>query len=561
MQRPNAFRWTLIAICALALTAFGNDFAPVNTIRADDDFKSLKKEYEAAKRDDSRTAMGRIVEKIGATNDKDAAKFLLGELSDDQRDRKHKKAGLPGNVRDKIVAALANFTDEDSVGLIGKAALDLKSASDPTLALDQFDFFKALASMKDIAPADKTLREALADEKNPFVKCAALEAIRQAGATRFTDDVLNILLEDNKEWAQKWLIVPINTLACLEDIVDSGDTEQVIRVVEAVVTWEERKLCLDDRVRFFGGKMLFAITGEVADMGSTYYWKWWVAQMKAVGAVDNSSKPEGKRSKTAATPPVFDTAPVGKRFVFVIDTSDSMKMPLKITLEEIEKRKKTGPVTKGPKNSEDGGEEEKDPDADNPLRQLPWKDIDTKIALAREELSRAIKSFAGDRKFAIVTYSTEVNVITDGWVDATPSNCEKWAKKAKELEPDAMTNIHGGLMRALKISDGGINADEPAVDRDCVLTGADSIVFLTDGWASWDDESTSRVKDKRNGVDSSVGDGPFIYGENIWPDILRHNLFRKVIINTVGIGNHDKELMKALSKRTGGVYVDWSFPE
>ncbi|MCA8937907.1 MAG: hypothetical protein KDB68_17100 [Planctomycetes bacterium] len=561
MQRTKPHRWTLIAICLLAATVVGLTLAPVSTVRADDDFKSLKKEYESAKSDESRTAMGRIIEKMGATNEKDAAKYLLGELADDQKQRKRGKAGLPGDVRDKIVAALAKFTDEESVGLIGEAALDLKSDKDPTLALDQFDFFKALATMKDVSAADETLREALADEKNPFIKCAALEAIRQAEASRFTKDVTAILLEDNKDWAQKWLIVPINTLACLEDIVDTGDKEQKIAVVEAVIAWEERKICLDERVRFFGSKMLNAITGEAADMASVYYWKWWVAQMKAVGAVDNSSKPEGKRSKTAAVPPVFDTAPVGKRFVFVIDTSDSMKMPLKITLEEIEKRKKSGPVTKGPKNSKDGEEDEKDPDADNPLRQLPWKEIDTKIALAREELSRAIRTFAGDRKFAIVTYSTEVNVITDGWIDATPGNCEKWADKAKELEPDAMTNIHGGLLRALKISDRGIDSDSPAVDPNTVLTGADTIVFLTDGWASWDDQSTTRVKDKRNNVDGSVGDGPFIYGENIWPDILRQNLFRKVIISTVGIGNHDKELLKNLAKKTGGTYVDWSFPE
>jgi hypothetical protein len=93
------------------------------------------------------------------------------------------------------------------------------------------------------------------------------------------------------------------------------------------------------------------------------------------------------------------------------------------------------------------------------------------------------------------------------------------------------------------------------------MTGADTIIFLTDGWASWDDFSTTRVKDKRNNVDASVGDGPFIYGEDIWPDILRQNIFRKVVISTVGIGNHDTELLKKLARETGGQYVDWGFPE
>lgn len=562
MQRPNSYRWSLL-LCLIAAALLSVSVAPTGTVRADDDFKTLKKDYEQAKKDGSRTTMGRLIEKMAKTNDKDAAKYLLGELASDQKARKSKKAGLPGDVRDQIINALASFTDEESVGLIGKAALDLKSDKDPTLALDQFDFFKSLARMEGVEAADTTIRAALSDAKNPYIKCAALEAVRQAKASRFTDDVVNILLEENEEWARKWLIVPINTLACLEDIVDTANKEAVIKTVEAVVVWQERTSCGDERVLFFGGRMLNALTGELADMKSTAYWKWWAAQMKAVGAVDNNKKPNEKRSKTAAVPPVFDTAPVGKRFVFVIDCSDSMKLPLKITLEEIEKRKKeSGPVSgrrKGEKAPD--GEEGKDPDAENPLRRLPWKEIETKMDLARFELSRAIKEFVGDRYFAIVVYGTEHECPTGGWVYANEANCNKWSKAALELDFLGMTNIHGALMHALEISDKGDECDEPAVDANCVLTGADTIVFLTDGWASWDDQSTARVKDKRNNVDNSVGDGPFIYSEDIWPDILRQNLFRKVIISCVGIGNHDKELLSTMAKKTGGGYVDWSFPE
>lgn len=551
----------VLAAAAMALSFV--PFSPVepSVVQAQDDFKSLRKEYETAKKDDAYSAMERTVDKLALCNDKEAAKYLLKELSDDQKARKAKKKGLGGGVRKKIVEALAKFTDEESVGLIGKAALDLDSKKDPTLALDQFDFFKSLALMKDVAAADTTIRGALAHKDNAFVKCAALEAIRQSGAKRFALDVIAILKEENEAWHKTWLIVPINVFACLEVIVEPGDKENAIAAVEATVNWVEKAMCKDERVGFFGSKMLGAITGEVADLFSTFYWKWWVGQMKAVGAVDKSTRPDGKRSKTVATPPVFDTAPVGKRFVFVIDVSLSMELPLKITLEEIEKRRKNrGPISDR-KGGDAAGEEEKEPDAENPLRKLPWKDIGTKIALAREELSRAIKSFAGDRYFAIVTYSTEVELITGGWIQATQANCDKWAKTAKELEPTALTNIHGGLMKAMRISAKGSTAAEPSVDADCVLTGADCIVFLTDGWGSWDDFSVGKTTDKRNNVADSIGDGPYIYGEDIWPDILRHNIFRKVIIHTVGIGNHDKDLMKKLSKETGGQYTDWGFPE
>lgn len=554
--------------CVLGLATLAFAFAlPAPSAAAQVSFKDAKKNYETAKRDESRTGMERAVDEMAGANDAEAAKYLLKELGDDQKARKSGKKGLPGDVRKKIVSGLAKFTDEDSVKLIGESALKLNSSpkgGDPTLALDQFDFFHALAAMKDSKAADATLISAIADAKNPYIKVAAIEAVRQAAAKRFAENVIAVLAEENKEWATIWTIVPINVFACLEVIVEPGDTQTVIKALEATITWEERKTCSDERVKFFGGKMLRTLTGEVIDMGSTFFWKWWVAQMKLSGKVDTTQKPDAKRSKTAASPPVFDTQPVGKRYAFVIDVSKSMELPLKITLEELEKRKKKrdGPVTPGKgEKAGDAKEGEEEKDDGNPLRQLPWKDISTKMDLAREELSRAIRTFVGDREFCIITYSTEVKNITGGWVAATPANCEKWSREAKKLEPEALTNIHGGLMKSLRLSKKGDSAKEPSVDPDCITTGADTIIFLTDGWASWDDYSTTRVKDKRNNVDNSVGDGPFIYGEDIWPDILRHNIFRKVVISTVGIGNHDTELMKKLARETGGQYVDWGFPE
>lgn len=554
--------------CLLSLSIMLLVFAlPAGPGQAQADFKSAKKAYEQAKTDESRTAMERAVDQMAAANDPEAAKFLLKELSDDQKARKSGKKGLPGDVRKKIVTGLAKFTDEDSVKMVGEAALKLNSApkgGDPTLALDQFDFFLALAGMSESKAADATISAAVAESKNPYLKVAAIEAVRQAGAKRFAEQVINVLAEENKEWATLWTIVPINVFACLEKVVEPGDTQLVIKALEATIAWEERKTCSDERVKFFGGRMLRTLTGEVIDMGSTFFWKWWVAQMKVSGKVDTTQKPDAKRSKTAASPPVFDTQPVGKRYAFVIDVSKSMEMPLKITLEELEKRKKKrdAPITPGKgEKAGDAKEGEEEKDDGNPLRQLPWKDIETKMDLAREELSRAIRTFMGDREFCIITYSTEVKNITGGWIAATPANCDKWSREAKKLEPEALTNIHGGLMKGLRLSKKGDSAKEPSVDPDCVMTGADTIIFLTDGWGSWDDFSTTRVKDKRNNVDNSVGDGPYIYGEDIWPDILRQNIFRKVVISTVGIGNHDTELLKKLARETGGQYVDWGFPE
>lgn len=573
--------------------------APDPMAEAKAKLKDLAKGYDDAKKGHMRTQMERSVAEIAALNFTDAAEFLLDLLAEDQADRKKSKAGLPGDLRRKVILALAKFTEEACVKLVGDAARKLDSSpksGDPALALDQFDFFLALANMTASPAADDTLRAATCDPKNPYVKVAALEAVRQAVARRLVDDVVKVLNERNVEWAKTWTIVPINAFACLEKLIEPGDAPNVIKAVEATlgwVKWESENKIADDRIRFFGGRMLRVLTGETADMRSVPYWDWWLGQMKTVGKAVDTNKTPPKHEKTYASTPIFDTQPVGKRYVFVIDVSSSMELPLKITIDDIEKRRKErqGPVTSGPKGEKEKQEQEEEEanDKNNPLRSLPWQDIRTKIELAREELARSIKSLAVDesgkndkknpkgdrsterepkdnkapeeREFAIIVYSKSVKLETSGWIKATPANCEKWAVEAKALKTESLTNIHGGLMKALKVSGKGSDTKIPSVDPDCVMTGADTILFLTDGWASWDDFSTTqRTKDPRGGK-GVIGDGPFMLAEAIWPEIIRQNIFRKVVISTVGIGYHDKELLKKLSSETGGTYVDWGFKE
>jgi hypothetical protein len=179
------------------------------------------------------------------------------------------------------------------------------------------------------------------------------------------------------------------------------------------------------------------------------------------------------------------------------------------------------------------------------------------LDLARVELARGIRSLPDDCKFAVVTYSRETNCLTNGWVTASATSRENWAARAPELEAESITNIHGALVAGLRISDKGTAGKHPAVDVDAVATGADAFVLLTDGWASWCGTCTAYdVPDPRGGT-GKVGNGAFILGEEIATDILRLDAFRKVIINTVGIGNHDRELLRTLAASTGGTYIDW----
>lgn len=550
-------------------------------IGAQDAFKDAKKEYETAKKENSPTKMARAIEQMAGAKTPEARDYLLGLLAEDQKDRKNRKPGLPGDVRKKLLLSLSTFSDDESVGKIGEAVLKIDSFKDPASALDQFDFLVALARMRESKAAEQVVINALSmvtKPANPYIKCAALEAIRQGGDSRYVDAVVAVMKEENKEWWTKWKIVPINVFACLEVIAQTDQNDATVKAVEATADlakmWEEDKIAPDERVRYFAGRMLKSLSGENADIMSWQFWKWWALQKKALGKAPKIDKAPKKQEQTKAKPPVFNVAPVGKRFVFSLDMSLSMNMPLKIDLPEIEKRPPQRP-TSGSQKKEGDPEEQKRREEEekriaeeerkrgiDSLKKLPWQTITTKLELAREELARAISELEDGTIFAIVLWSTEVECITGGWVKADAGSKAKWSKTAKEIEAVALTNMHGGLMGALRVSDKGYKPGlpaEPSVDPDCVISGADCIVFLTDGWASWSDDSNSQTVDDPRGGGGKIGDGTHIMGKEIWPSIARENLFRKVVIHCIGIGNHDKECLKNLAKDSGGTYIDWFF--
>ena len=569
----------LAALVTLAICTW----IPAPALALQDAFKDAKKEYDAGEKENSPAKMSRAVLAMGAAGTPEARDFLLDLLAQDQKARKGKKPGLPGDVRKNLISAMGSFSDEASVVKIGEAIAKIDSLKDPSSALDQFDLFFPLARMEKSESAMQVITGALSNPKNPYVKVAALEAVRQGGNQRFVDAVVAILREDNKEWWEKWKIVPINVFACLEVIAATDVNDAALKAVTAAAElaqkWEIDKVEPDERTRYFAGRMLKAITGERADITAWKFWSWWAAQKKATGKVVGGAKAPERRPSKTASPPVFNTAPVGTRYVFCIDVSLSMNMELKINLDEIEKRKPQKPTTGNKKQNVDPEEQKRQDEEDarvaeeerkrgiDSLKKLPWKSITTKMELAREELARAIESMPEGFFFAVVTYSTNVDCITGGFIKSDKDSRGKWAKAAREMEPEALTNIHGGLMASLRLGSSAYKPflpEHPSVDPDCVTSGADTIIFLTDGWGSWSDDSNGRTaQDPRNPKDPTalIGDGTHILGKDIWPDIARQNLFRKVVINTVGIGYHDEECLKNISNDSGGTYIDWGFKE
>ncbi|MBK9976261.1 MAG: VWA domain-containing protein [Planctomycetes bacterium] len=426
------------------------------------------------------------------------------------------------------------------------APAHLVADADPKSAYAEFDRLLPLAK-SDVEADIAKVRAALAEGKSGWLTIAAVEAVRQAEVDapgkgkRFLVEVL-ALLEEKHQKLHEQQIVTVNVLACLGVLVAKGDPE-VSDVVKAIVGWQRWSKNTGARLRDMADRVLLKLTGEDCTLKdeTLAFWDWWLAQQ----AVPGGNRPPAQ-SRTA--PVIFKEPMVGTRIVFVIDVSDSMKYP--ISKPDLPKMRERAP-------------------------DLPWdkEKKPTAMWVAIEELARSIdalrpaknpvaprnarstKTEVEPRHFAIVTYSSESRLITPGWVEATKDNCDTWMKKARSLETETTTNIHAGLLQAFSISGRSNVTLNPELDVDCVLTGAHTIVFLTDGYATWSNDS--RVRDQKDEFGNPTGDGQYVKRDKL-AELARYiNRFRKVVINTVGIGIHDKVLMAAFAKDSGGAYTDW----
>jgi hypothetical protein len=431
--------------------------------------------------------------------------------------------------------------------------------ADLQAAFEEFDRLLPMVKSGDDKDAQE-VTEALEKGKSPFMVMAAVEAVRQADVDKpgsgkpYLPKVLALMGEDFKK-LHKEEIFTVNVLACIGRLA-KGDDDAAIQVVKTLLAWQRWSENQVVRLRNMAERALLDVTGEdcAFSADTLTFWEWWVRAKETKQDPKNADKPPEKRSKTA--PVIFKEPMVGTRVVFVIDVSDSMKWP--IDGDDLKKLK------------------EKAPD----LNWASMPDNPSPMDVAKAELVRSIdklrptpkpgkhkkkkhhtrtnsKDDPEARTFAIITYSTEAKMMSKGWVNATDSNCDDWMGRVDELETENLTNIHGALLKSYGLSDKGVKTDDIELDRECVLSGAHTIVFLTDGYPTWSEDSESQNQPDRWKRENQVGDGEYVKDDKLIELLKNLNRFRKVVVNTVGIGNHDKDLMKAFAKETSGAYTDW----
>lgn len=211
-----------------------------------------------------------------------------------------------------------------------------------------------------------------------------------------------------------------------------------------------------------------------------------------------------------ALPPTFFGIPVtGERVVFVLDKSLLMADPHPFQGDENRERLE---ALCSP------------PDGDR----IPWRRIKSKLQLAVAHLIHAVNGMPAGSKVEVVTFCKEVKGVFEGkWTSVSTAARKTLSEALAAIEVDDGIDLWTALTMALDL---GGTTDEKAWKQ-----GPEQVFLVTNNVPTAGD----------------VQDGDLL-GNGIG---LKARL-RMVPIHAVGIGNHPFGLAEAITKRSGGTYVN-----
>jgi hypothetical protein len=401
---------------------------------------------------------------------------------------------------------------------------------------------------------------------NKFFRAAAIEALARNGAEEILPLISELLELKNlpKPGLELRLLTCASATALRSGTLKSKrDTPAYLAAARAVISILDipevdanTKLCL---ARELGA--LFESEGRERESAP------WIRRLE-------KKEPQPVTSivaagDTAVTPAFMGIQARGHRIVYVLDFSDSMLVPL--TPQDIEE-------------FERGGHDTSVGAADlmkEPVIKLNWKSIRHRLDAARECLRMSLRELSEDKYFSIVVFGdvAENFKSTNGLVKATKANIKLAERELDSFDPSGTTvgekkllkgktNMHGGLRMAFRLTDkGALTTDDEYVNAATFDKGADTIFLLTDGIPNWDDyPGKGPIEKDRGSGDPESGQreaakgetthynyaGPYSDKTFYQRDMQRLNLFRKVEIHCIGIGEAHNGWLDATARIGNG---------
>ena len=394
-----------------------------------------------------------------------------------------------------------------------------------------FNVLGAEARGKDLARIARLIRA----KGNVFVRAAALEALAAAGRPEVLDLIPAMLGHPvTAESAAAVLRRRKNDLGTPEF---REAALPVIALLDANQTGARTKLVIARQLaRVFGVQ---DVTTEAV------YWR---------RLLHYEEVKDSKGYTRAKGPRFFGIRATGARVVYLIDMSDSMTARL-TSLEKSAARVRL------------------------PDLKLPWDTLGSRFDLARACLKLSLTQLSDGTRFMIVGFGGDARVFrsTKGLVRATRGNIIAAVRELDAIDPKpktkdrpygklrGATNVHGAVRRAFQVRGRKLVREHEHVlgFRD----GADTVFVLSDGLPTKDDfGAQDRFKGGKMTKDSETGEtvergagsavyyGPYRGVANLLGDVARLNLFRKVEMHCIGMGEADGKLLRGIADIGLGTY-------
>lgn len=472
-----------------------------------------------------------------------------------------------------LASALAHFAGAKEGRAATEAWLDKVKAKDPWFAFNAYRVIAGQGGSENVAAVAR-------EEKGPLLlRAAALEALGRHGDPK-TGVELTVELLGKKKIARDRIATRVLVGACASaalHLARRTPRQTHAPAVEALIAHLARKRN-PQRVTDLLNRHLAKIFKVDAEGATPDLWRLRLAQTPAEGkGKEEGQKTRGTRTRKAPTKTKFmGISAEGKRVVYLIDMSDSMLLPLSPEEKETLRRPVTGESKRERKRRK--------------RQQIPWDRVHTRFDVVREFLKLSLRSLKRRMSYAVIGFGSRAQALgtTPSMTLASPKNLMATLAELDKIKAGGtsahrkhgtlrgMTNLHAALRLGFQLTAKGIlRSDDEHVHPDAFAGGCDTIFLLSDGTPTqWDFHGRGPLRDvpgyevkarkyKYKYKDPETGEeserevnqpartvpprkiqqsmqGPYGQTQNFRSDLERLNLFRKVQIHVIGVGEYSK---------------------
>ncbi|MBL4849523.1 MAG: hypothetical protein JKY65_28670 [Planctomycetes bacterium] len=471
-----------------------------------------------------------------------------------------------------LASALARFAEGTHGRQAAKGWLDKVKGGDPWLAYNAYQVMAAQGGSAEVAALAREERGSL------LLRAAAIEALGRHGEPVICAQLTAELLA-KKRLSRDRLAERVLIGACASAVLKlarRAPREVYAPAVESLIERLARKRT-PQRITDLLTRHLAKLFGVDPEGATPDLWRLRLAQAPGEKEKEGAQQTRGTRTRKAAAKTQFmGITSEGQRVVYLIDMSDSMLLPLTSEEKETLRRPVTGGTSRERKRRR--------------RKQIRWDRVHTRFDVVREFLRLSLRGLSRRMSYAVIGFGSRAQALGTT-PKMTPAQPKYLAATLAELDKikaggttatrkhgslRGMTNLHAALRLGFQLTASGVlRSNDEHVHPEAFAGGCDTIFLLSDGTPTlWDYQGRGplidrpgyeikarkykyRYKDPETGEESEREinqpartvpprkvpqsmQGPYQRTQHFRADLERLNLFRKVQINVIGVGEYSK---------------------